>query len=176
MPRHTVTQDSRLVEKRGCLVGFPGPPTCRDEYTHTHSYISHRTIHLLSTYMYVIFPSYVLDVTGAVHFLIVLILSPLLVVMACQGDFDEDHFRCQQPQCGCSPAVSLTGRVLFARWQPLSFTFPRRTDFVRCNIGKGVRWAQGHTNRQALPTALQGVNSDMMCRGPMGTPSLAMQH
>jgi len=137
VPRHTVTQDGRLVEKRGSLIGIPGPPTHRDEYTHIHSYVSHRRIQLLSIYMYVIFPSYMLDITGSVRFLIVLILPPLLVVMACQGGFDEDHFRCQQSPCGCSPAVSLTGRVLIALWQPLSSTFPVRNDWLRCNIGKG---------------------------------------
>ena len=76
--------------------------------------------------MYVIIPSYGLDSTGSVRFVIVLILPPLLVVLACQGNFNEDHFRCQQPHCGRSPAVSLTGRVLFALWQPLNFTFPQK--------------------------------------------------
>ena len=56
--------------------------------------------------------------------MIVFILPPLLVVLACQGDFNEDLSRRQQPYCGRSPVVSLTGRVLFALWQPLSFTFP----------------------------------------------------
>ena len=78
---------------------------------------------LLYTNMYVMLPSYVLDSTGSVRFLIVFVLPPLLVVLACQGDFNEDHFRCQQPHCGRSLAVSLTG-YLIARWQPLSFTFP----------------------------------------------------
>ena len=68
--------------------------------------------------MYIIFPSYALDSTRSVRFLTVFILPPLLAVMACQGDFNEDYFRCQQPHCGCSPAVSLTGRVLFTLWQP----------------------------------------------------------
>ena len=58
--------------------------------------------------------------------MIVFILPPLLVVLACQGDFNEDLSRRQQPYCGRSPAVSLTGRVLFALWQPLSFTFPHK--------------------------------------------------
>ncbi len=74
--------------------------------------------------MYVLFPSYVLDSTGSVRFRVAFSLPPLLIVLACQGDFNEDHFRCQQQHCGRSPAVSLTGRVLFALWQPLSFTSP----------------------------------------------------
>ena len=82
----------------------------------THAYAYHIAPRAYHRYMYVIFPSYVLDFTGSVRFLIVLILPPLLVVMAYQGDFTEDHFRWQQPHCGCSPAVSLTSRVL----QPLN--------------------------------------------------------
>jgi len=76
--------------------------------------------------MYEIIPIYVVDSTRSVRFVIVLILPPLLVVLACQGNFNEDHFRCQQPHCGRSPAASLTGRLLFALWQPLSFTFPQK--------------------------------------------------
>ena len=76
--------------------------------------------------MFVMFPSYVLDSTGSVRFVIVFILPPLLVVLACQGDFNEDLSRRQQLYCGRSPVVSLTGRVLFALWQPLSFTFPQK--------------------------------------------------
>ena len=79
--------------------------------------------------MFELFPSYVLDNTGSVRFFIVFILPPLLVVLACQGDFTEDHFRCQQPHCGRSLAVSLTAYVI-ARWQPLSFTFPIKIVFV----------------------------------------------
>jgi len=33
-----------------------------------------------------------------------------------------------------------------------------------------VRWAPGHTNRQAPPTALHGVNSDMMMKRARGDP------
>ena len=58
-------------------------------------------------------------------------LAPLTssAVLACQGSFNEDHFRCQQPHCGRSPAASLTG-YLIARWQPLSFTCPIKTSFL----------------------------------------------
>jgi len=35
---HRLLQSQRLVE-------FPGPQTYRDEYTHIHSYASHRTVH-----------------------------------------------------------------------------------------------------------------------------------
>ena len=48
--------------------------------------------------MYVVFPSYVVHSTGSVRFLIVFILPPLLVTVACQGYLDEDHFRCRQLQ------------------------------------------------------------------------------
>ena len=87
---YVVARESRLVEK-GSLVGFLGPPTHRDEYTHIHLYASHWTVYICMSTM---FPSYVLDSIGSVRFLIVFILPPLLVKVACQGYFDEDHFRC----------------------------------------------------------------------------------
>ena len=66
--------------KSGSLVKFPGPPTYRGEYTHIHTLLcfSPDSILLLSTFMFVMFPSYVLDSTGSVRFLIVVILPPLL--------------------------------------------------------------------------------------------------
>jgi hypothetical protein len=66
-------------------------------------------MYLLPTYVHLIVSSYVVDTTGQRRFLIVFILPPLLVTVACQGYFDEDHFRCRQLQCSRPPAVSLTG-------------------------------------------------------------------
>ena len=46
-----VTQDTRPVEKRESWVGYPGPPTYGDEYTHIRSYISHRTTYIVRLYL-----------------------------------------------------------------------------------------------------------------------------
>ena len=130
----------------------------------------HRTMHLLSTHVHSIVSSYMVDSTGSGRFHSVLILPPLLVVLACQGNFNEDHFRCQQPHCGCSPAASLTGRVLFALWQPLSFTFPQKDckfyDLFFVKRGKvGLR---SHHRPGTPLTVLHGVDTSRYGGVPWG--------